>query len=84
MFNRAIAYLRTDNLPAAQADYLELNRVFPTAYQVYYGLGEIAHRQKDGKAAIRYYESYLSNSIPNSEETKFVSARLAELKAGAR
>jgi len=84
MFNRAIAYLQSGELDAAQADYLELNKVFPTAFQVSYGLGEIAYRKKDTNAAIIYYQNYLSNAIPNSAESNFVSARLAELKAGSR
>jgi tetratricopeptide (TPR) repeat protein len=78
-FYRAISYLRSGQLEAAQNDYEMVQRAFPTTYQVYYGLGEIAYRRKDTNTAIRYYEAYLTNSVP-IEEGKFVSQRLKELK----
>jgi Flp pilus assembly protein TadD len=84
MFNRAIACLQSGNLDAAQADYQTLHKVFPTACRFHYGLGEIAYRKNDTNAAISYYQLYLSNSIPGSEEGKLISARLAALKAGSR
>lgn len=84
MFNRAIAYLQSDQLDSAQADYIELNKVFPTAYQVYYGLGEIAYRKKDTNAAVAYYQNYLSNAVPDSAEAEFVRKRLDELRGRAR
>ena len=84
LFNRAIACLQSGDLDGARADYLELNKVFPTAYQVYYGLGEIAYRKKDTNAAILYYQNYLSNSVPESAESKFIGSRLDELMAGSR
>jgi tetratricopeptide (TPR) repeat protein len=80
LFNRAVAYLRSGNLEAAQRDYEELQKVFPNAYQIYYGLGEIAFRKKDTSSAIRHYELYLTNSPANTEERKLVSARLDDLK----
>jgi tetratricopeptide (TPR) repeat protein len=80
LLNRAIAYLRGDQLDLAQQDYESLQKVFPTAFQIYYGLGDIAYRKKDTNAAIRNYQVYLTNAPPNLEETKFVSARLKELK----
>ncbi len=84
MFNRAVAYLQTDQLEAARSDYLELNRVFPMSYQVYFGLGEIAYRKKDTNAAIIYYQNYLSNAIPGSAEVEFVKTRLSELTGRTR
>jgi tetratricopeptide (TPR) repeat protein len=84
MFNRAIACLQSGNFDAAQSDYQTLHKVFPAACQVYYGLGEIAYRKKDTNAAIIYYQLYRSNSIPSSEESKLVSARLVELQARSR
>ena len=80
LLNRAIAGLRANRLELAREDYESLQRQFPTAYQVYYGLGEIAYRLKDTNTAIRQYESYLSNAIPNSAESKMISDRLNELK----
>jgi len=82
--NRAIAYLKVGNLDASRKDYESVARVAPKAYQVYYGLGEIAYRQKDTPAAIKNYQLYLTNAPPqNPEEVKFVSDRLKELKSGA-
>jgi tetratricopeptide (TPR) repeat protein len=89
-FSRAIAYLRNDQLDAAQKDYQYLQGVFPKKYQVYYGLGEIAYRRKDTNAAIRYYESYLTNAVPSRtnaapspKEIEFVANRIAELKGAS-
>jgi tetratricopeptide (TPR) repeat protein len=58
--NRAIAYLRTGRLDAAEADYQALLQQFPTAYRVSAMLGEVALQRKDTNTAIRYYEHYLS------------------------
>jgi tetratricopeptide (TPR) repeat protein len=81
-FNRAVAYLRAERLDEAQADYQQLLKVIPSASQVYYALGEIAYRKKDTNAAVGYYQSYLANCIPNSEQAQFAKARLKELKPG--
>jgi len=80
LLNRAIAYLRSGQLDSAQTDYEALQKALPKAYPVYYGLAEIAYLRKETNAAIRYCELYLANAAPNSEEAKFVSQRLAELK----
>jgi tetratricopeptide (TPR) repeat protein len=82
LLNRAIAYLRTDRLDDARKDYEALLRIAPTAHQIYYGLGEIAFRRQDTNTAIKHYQSYLSNSIPGSVETKFIETRLQILKGG--
>ena len=66
--NLAIANLRCDKLAAAQHHYEVLQKAFPTAPQVYYGLAEIAWRKRD----------------TNTAEAKVVSARLKELKPGSR
>jgi len=78
--NRAIAYLRNDQLDAAKADYELFQRQVPDARYVYYGLGEIAYRQKDTNLAIQHYEAYRSNAVPDAAETKFVEQRLQELR----
>ncbi len=82
MLNRAIAYLRSDKLDEARRDYEVLQKTFPTAFQVFYGLGEIAYRKSETNAAVRNYELYLANSPP-PEEAKVISARLKQLKAGS-
>ncbi|MGD0615309.1 MAG: tetratricopeptide repeat protein, partial [Verrucomicrobiota bacterium] len=78
-FDRAIANLRLDQLDQAQQDYRILEIVFPSSFKVYYGLGEIAWRRKDTNAAIRYYRLYLTNSIPETQETKMITERLQSL-----
>jgi len=88
-FYRAICSLQSDQLDDAKKDYEEVEKVPPQLliqqfrvypFQVYYGLGEIAYRRKDTNAAIGYYQAYLTNSVPNTEEAKSVSRRLQELK----
>jgi tetratricopeptide (TPR) repeat protein len=80
LFGRAVALLKLGKLGEARRDYEALQRSFPTAYQVYYGLGEIAYQLKETNAAIRNYELYLTNSPPNPEEIKGVERRLKELE----
>ena len=81
--DRAIAYLRTDQLDESRKDYQELAKVFPDQVQVNYGLGEIAYRKKDTNDAIKYYKLYLSNAVPNTVEAREVSERLQELRSGS-
>jgi tetratricopeptide (TPR) repeat protein len=84
LLNRAIAYLRANKLEAAQLDYEVLQKAFPTAHQIYYGLAEIAWRKKDTNTAIRNYQLYLANTQTNTAEAKVVSERLKQLKSGSR
>jgi tetratricopeptide (TPR) repeat protein len=77
---RAIANLRAEQYDAAIADYEQVQRQFPTAFQVDYGLGEIAYRRKDTNTAIRHYEAYLTHAPPGTAETKFIADRIQELK----
>ncbi|HMP83293.1 MAG TPA: tetratricopeptide repeat protein [Verrucomicrobiota bacterium] len=78
--NRAIAHLRAEHLDEAKADYEILDISYPNQFQILYGLGEIAWRQKDTNAAIKYYENYLTNSPPKTIEAKSVAERLDQLK----
>jgi tetratricopeptide (TPR) repeat protein len=71
-------------LDESQQDYETLQKAAPSAYQVYYGLGEIAYRRKDTNGAIRYYELYLSNAPPNLEEAKAIRERVSKLKPNPR
>jgi len=59
-------YMRAGKLEPAQRDYEILQKVFPTAFQIYYGLAEIAWQKKDTNAAIRYYELYFSQAGADS------------------
>jgi tetratricopeptide (TPR) repeat protein len=83
MLNRAIAYLRTDKLDAAQSDYEVLQKAFPTAFQINFGLAEIAWRRKDTNAAIRNYVLYRANAPTNTVEAQLVNERLRELQPGS-
>jgi tetratricopeptide (TPR) repeat protein len=83
LLNRAISYLRANKLEAAQRDYEVLQKAFPTTFQIYYGLAEIAWQRKDTNAAVRNYQLYLANAHANTAEAKLVSERLKELKSGA-
>jgi len=82
--NRAVTYLRGDKLDLARRDYEALRKSFPSAYPVYYGLQEIAHRKKDTNAAITYCQLYLTNAPPNTDEEKLIRARLKDLRPGSR
>jgi len=82
--NRAVTYLRGGKLDLAQRDYETLRKSFPAAYPVYYGLQEIAYRNKDTNAAIRNCQLYLTNAPPNTDEAKLISARLRDLGSGPR
>ena len=84
LLNRAICYLRAGKLEPAQRDYEILQKAFPTAFQIYYGLAEIAWQKKDTNAAIRNYQLYLANAQTNTAEAKIVSDRLKELTSGSR
>jgi len=83
LLNRAIANLQIGEFDSAQQDYERLIAAFPSAFQVYYGLGEIAYRKKEKQAAIKNYELYLKHAPANTEERKFVDARLKELQGGS-
>jgi tetratricopeptide (TPR) repeat protein len=81
--NRAISYLGVGQLEEAKQDYISLEKLVPNAYPIYYGLGEIAWRQKDTNAAIQYYDHYLRIAGDTTEEGKTISERLKSLKAAS-
>ena len=78
--NRAVTYLRSNKLEPAKRDYETLRKEFPSAYPVYYGLQDIAYRQKDTNAAIGFCQLYLTNAPPDTDDAKLVRARLKELR----
>ena len=80
LLNRGIAYLRLERFDEAKKDYQALEQRFPGQQQVQFGLAEIAWRQKDTNAAIRYYQTYLTNAPPASPEAKLVIGRLKLLR----
>jgi len=79
-FNRALAYLDSDKLDAARADYRQLQQTFTNLSPVAYGLGEIAWREHETNEAIRNYKIYLANANPNTAEATNVILRLRELE----
>ena len=84
LLNRAIAYLRANKLDSAQHDYEILQKAFPTAFQINFGLGEVAWLKKDTNAAVRNYQLYLASAPTNTTEAKLVNDRLKELRPGPR
>jgi tetratricopeptide (TPR) repeat protein len=82
LLNRAIAFLKSGKLEEARRDYEELQKTFPTAYRIYFGLGEIAYQRRETNVALRNYQLYLTNAAPNQDEINLVLARIKELKPG--
>jgi tetratricopeptide (TPR) repeat protein len=80
LFNRAVAYLQSGKLDAAQADYEKLGQSFTNSFQIAYGLGEIAWRKHDTNEAIKNYEVYLATANTNTTEATNIIQRLRELK----
>ena len=79
-FNRALAYLQSDRLNDARADYAKLLAAYTNSFQVAYGLAEVAWRQHATNDAIRNYQLYLVNAPTNSVESKSVRDRLKLLR----
>lgn len=79
-FNRALANLQAGRLDDARADYTELQSAFTNAYQVAYGLAEIAWRQRQTNEAVRNCELYLANAPTNTAEYQSVRERLRALQ----
>jgi len=80
LFDRAIANLNSGRIDAAQADYKTLQQSFTNAFQINYGLGEIAWRKHETNEAIKNYELYLTKAGTNTYEATNVILRLRELK----
>lgn len=89
--DRAMAYLHTEELAKAEKDYNTMRRLIArdAVYVAYYGLGEIAWKQKDMAKAKKYYELYLQYA-PKVEtpelaaEKKIVMERLEGIKQAKR
>jgi len=78
-FRRGVAYYQNEQLGAARADFLQLQAAFTNSFQIAYGLGEIARRQRQTNEAIRNYRIYLANAPTNAVELKDVREHLAHL-----
>jgi tetratricopeptide (TPR) repeat protein len=79
-FNRALAYLKSDRLDLARADYVQLQNTYTNSFQISYGLGEVAWRQHDTNEAIKNYQQYLATAPTNSAELKLIRDRLGQLQ----
>jgi len=79
--NRAISLLRAKDYEAAKADYVQLEEAYPNAYQVQFGLGEIAAAADDNAAAAAYFKECLRLTPPGSQDYTQVSNRLVEAEA---
>jgi len=77
---RGFAYLQLSNLDAARQDFERAAQSLTNAYPVFFNLAEIAYRQRDTAAAIKYGEFYLSNAPPNLPNAQIVKAHLLELR----
>jgi tetratricopeptide (TPR) repeat protein len=83
LLNRAIAHLRLSHWDDAKRDYETLQKVQPSDFRIFYGLGEIAYRTGDTNSALRNYFLYLTNAPRGSLEATNVADRVKELKGGS-
>ena len=84
LLNRAIAYLKTGKLQAAEADYRDLESFLPKmTYPVAYGLHEIAWQKKDRPQALKYGKLFLRLAPVTSSEIRLIQERLKRLDKGS-
>jgi tetratricopeptide (TPR) repeat protein len=84
LLNRAIANLHLDRLDDARRDYeLILTKQSRVPYSIYYGLAEVAWRQKRPKAALKHYTDYMKAAPRGTPEFEQVQQRIRRLKSGA-
>ncbi len=81
--NRAISNLQSGKLDAAKRDYESLRQSLPkTAFQIYYGLAQVAEKQNEKSDALKNYKTYLKHAPSNTPEFQAVQKRVAELEGG--
>jgi tetratricopeptide (TPR) repeat protein len=73
-------HVQLGNLDAARQAYERAAQSGSNAYQAYFHLAQVAYRQKDTNAAIKYVELYRSNAPPNLLDAGLVNDILAELR----
>jgi tetratricopeptide (TPR) repeat protein len=81
LINRAIALLQSNQLDEAKAVYLQLHKRMPREHRFHFGLGEIAYRQNNHADAAKYFELYLKNAPPDTEEARQIAQRLQQLQS---
>jgi len=79
-FNRALACLQSGKLDEARVDYSALQSTYTNAFQIAYGLGEIAWRKKENAEALRNYQIYLANAPTNAPEFSTIRERVTQLR----
>jgi tetratricopeptide (TPR) repeat protein len=81
LLSRAIAEVESKNYTAAKRDYYTLLKLVPeSVYAVYYGLTEVATKEKDHDAALKNCRLYLKYAPKTTPEYKKMQERLAELQ----
>ncbi len=78
-FNRAVAGLELADLPAAEADYLSLERAGADPFRVHLGLAEIANRRHDTNRVIEHLTICLTNLPAGSPAWRQLRERLDSL-----
>lgn len=73
---RAISSLYAGRLDDAQRDFEIAQKNPATEQKAMFALGALAWQRKDTNAMIQYYQSYLSNSTPDSAQSAIASRRL--------
>ena len=74
------AQVQLGNLDAARQAYERAAQSPTNASQAYFHLAQVAYRQKDTNAAIKYIELYRSNTPPNLLDPRLVDYILTELR----
>jgi tetratricopeptide (TPR) repeat protein len=82
--NRAITRLRSKQFDQSAEDYNLLAEQFPDAYQVHFGLGEIAAARNDVAGAAAYFEKCMKLTPPGTPDYEQVSNRLATIRSGSK
>jgi tetratricopeptide (TPR) repeat protein len=77
--DRAISELEAGKVVEAKADYLTLDKMKTRYYFVYYGLTQIAEKQKDDDAEKRYAKLYLKYAPRQTTEYTNVNLQLQKL-----
>jgi predicted Zn-dependent protease len=81
LLNRAISELQINRLDAAKNDYQALEKMVPELSQmIYYGLAQVAQKQNDKPAEIRYDKLYLKYASHNTPEFTNVTQQLHKLE----
>jgi predicted Zn-dependent protease len=82
LLNRAIAEIQLNQYQTAKDDYKALRRIMPhQPYVADYGLAEIAAREKNPTAEIRWLKRYLNSAPDDLPEYSQAKQRLKKLES---